>query len=306
MPEFDTKKKLDLNCQTIKCPICDMQNERVLIDKVNEIYRLVKCKNCGLVYTNPMPINDLDDARKVYDDWDYHSKFISDLDGTLRLARSEFKRQYKLLLNRKVIPHKGNLLDIGCGIGHILAAAKEMGWCAFGLEIDEKCYSVTKAAWDLDIRPLFLKDAGFQKNYFHWIRARYVLEHIPDPNEMLSEIYEYLAPGGIVMIDVPNQEGFASQRRIRKGIKQGMGQIYGYLDPPIHVIGYSPRTMKLLLERHKFEVPLSFSSFPGSPTWRPECAPKGKTRLPYMFIQWLLSLIGKGSISVTCGRKPIK
>ena len=82
------------------------------------------------------------------------------------------------------------------------------------------------------------------------------------------------------------------------------GQIYGYLDPPIHVIGYSPKTMKLLLERNGFEVPLSFSTYPGSATWRPECGPRGWTRKPYMLTHRILSMAGMGSISVTCGRKP--
>jgi len=290
----------------ILCPICETKDEKVCKEGVNGVYRIVRCRQCGLTYTNPMPVGDTAESyHDVYDGWDYHDLFRSDPEAALEMARHEMRQQSVFWRSHKLLPvNPGRFLDVGCGAGHILAAAKEEGWEAIGLEIDEEAFASTAKIWDLDIRPVFLSKADFPQGHFDWVRARYVFEHLPHPSSLLSDIFNVLKPGGILTIDVPNQQGFFSQLRMLMGKEQGLGQIYGYMDPPIHVMGYSPKTMKQLLEKNGFEVDLSFSTYPGSSTWRPECAPKGRWRKIYMIIQWLLSLAKLGSISVTCGRKP--
>jgi SAM-dependent methyltransferase len=291
---------------TIPCPICGIRDEKVCKERVNGVYRIVKCRQCGLTYANPMPVEDSRESyHEVYDGWDYHDIFRKEPEAALGMAKREMRLQTAFWRSYRVLGARpGSFLDVGCGAGHILAAAKEEGWEAVGLEIDEEAFEETAKLWGLDIRPVFLADAGFAENHFDWVRARYVFEHLPRPSSLIRDMLRVLKPGGILTIDVPNQQGFSSRLRILRGKEQGLGQIYGYLDPPIHVVGYSPKTMKLLLEKNGFEVPLSFSTYPGSPVWRPECAPRGWTRKPYMLTHWFLSMAGMGSISVTCGRKP--
>lgn len=293
--------------KNIPCPVCGKMEERVCKERLKGTYRIVKCQQCGLTYTNPMPIEGSNDSfHEVYNGWDYHDIFRNDPAKALQMARNEVQLQTKFWKSRGLLMEKpGRFLDVGCGAGHILAAAKKDGWDAIGLEIDREAFKNTAKLWKLDIRSVFLADAGLSDNYFDWIRARYVFEHLPQPGSVLQEIYRVLKPGGILTIDVPNQGGFSSLVRIFLGKEQGLGQIYGYLDPPIHVIGYSPRTMKFLLEKNGFEVPFSFTTYPGSPRWRPECAPKGIIRWPYITVHWILSLAGIGSICVACGRKPL-
>jgi len=292
--------------KTIPCPVCGASDEQVCKDRVNQIYRIVKCRQCGLSFTNPMPLSGGHDAAgQVYDGWEYHDIFRKNPDRALEMARLEMRLQIQFWRGRRVLPAKpGRLLDLGCGAGRIPAAAQEAGWEAIGLEVDEKAFAYTAKLWNLDIRPVVLAEAGFPKNSFDWVRARYVLEHLADPAMILKEVLRVLKPGGIFTIDVPNQEGFFSRLRIIRGQGKGMGQVYGYLDPPLHVIGYSPRTMKRLLERCGFEVPYSFSVLPGSPVWRPECGHQGIKKWPYQAVQWGLSLLDLASISVTCGHKP--
>lgn len=257
--------------KTETCPVCGETEYRVCAEQVKQKYRIVKCGSCGLIYTNPMPSDENDNSfNELYHDWDYHNIFTDNPEKALEMARSEMVGQFNYWKSKNLmITDKGNFLDIGCGAGHILAAAKEMGWAPIGLEIDRNAFRETAKMWDLDIRSTYLSEANFADNYFDWIRARYVFEHLPSPSDLLKDVFRVLEPGGILTIDVPNQNGFFSQLRVLRGKEQGQGQFYGYLDPPLHVIGYSPKTMKLLLLKNGFEVPLSFSTYPGSPVWRP-------------------------------------
>lgn len=58
----------------VECAICSRNNEEPLIEAKNihgsylisdERFRLVKCKDCGLVYINPRPVRE--EINKYYD-----------------------------------------------------------------------------------------------------------------------------------------------------------------------------------------------------------------------------------------------
>jgi 2-polyprenyl-3-methyl-5-hydroxy-6-metoxy-1,4-benzoquinol methylase len=100
----------------------------------------------------------------------------------------------------------GNLLEIGCGKGHLLSLAQP-AFSVSGMDISP--YAVSQArkkvgprvkAANIELHPL-------QENHFEVILAFNILEHLTAPQESISKIYRALKPGGILMGSVPNNFG---------------------------------------------------------------------------------------------------
>ncbi|WP_400077984.1 class I SAM-dependent methyltransferase [Winogradskyella sp. R77965] len=108
---------------------------------------------------------------------------------------------FKALLN--VLPEmKDNLLDIGCGKmpykSHILENSMVTSYT--GLDIE------TAIEYDKRVKPDYTWDGikmPFENNSFDCAFGTEVLEHCPEPEIILKEVYRILKPGGIFFFTVP-------------------------------------------------------------------------------------------------------
>ena len=94
---------------------------------------------------------------------------------------------------------KGKLLDIGCHKAHLKKFLPK-GIKYYGVNIDTfgkkhiiKC--------DLNKNKL-----SFRSNYFDFINAPAILEHLLQPHKMMEEISRVLKPGGFAIISLPNDD----------------------------------------------------------------------------------------------------
>lgn len=170
---------------------------RRLPDKIH--YRMVKCKNCGLVYANPRLESEL--IEQLYKKSTYnYQQFEEDLIAT-----------YSRYLN-KYVTQKNRLLEIGCGNGFFLQYAKNIGFReVWGVEPGRD--TVKKAPKDIkkNIITNIFKKGQFKKNYFDVICLFQVFDHIPDPSNLLIECYKILKSGGIVLCINHNVDSFSSK-----------------------------------------------------------------------------------------------
>ena len=147
-----------------------MYSSKDLLFGIKGSFKIVKCKNCKLVFTNPRP---METEIKNYYPKEYNSfnKITPKKTGTLkdRLRKALLEEYYdypskkkslarktllfpvfvvfELLIKRPLFfPYKGkgNVLEIGCGSGHFLWYLQSMGWKPFGLEINRKPYKNAK------------------------------------------------------------------------------------------------------------------------------------------------------------------
>ena len=98
------------------------------------------------------------------------------------------------------------MLDIGCGGGFFLrkaAYSPNRAWDCFGVEPNEVAreyaMNFNPYSWlshSLDVMP---RD-------FNAIHLSEVLEHVPDPFQMLSDCRDRLLPGGAICVVVPNEK----------------------------------------------------------------------------------------------------
>ena len=94
----------------------------------------------------------------------------------------------------------GNILEIGCGTGHFLAAAKARGRTVCGTEQSPHHRAYVKRRWGIDVSDTL--PAGVFDN----VLSCNVFEHIADPYAHLVEIRRTLKPGGRFIISTANAD----------------------------------------------------------------------------------------------------
>jgi SAM-dependent methyltransferase len=134
---------------------------------------------------------------------------------------------------------RGRLLDVGCGDGQFLAAARKSGWSVAGTEISPEA----ARARGLDV---FESLAEAEKLApYDCVTFWHSLEHLRDPRPMMEGAYSLLASSGVVIVAVPDADGI--QARF-------FGPGWFHLDVPRHLYHFGNRSLTLLLESLGFLV----------------------------------------------------
>jgi 2-polyprenyl-3-methyl-5-hydroxy-6-metoxy-1,4-benzoquinol methylase len=98
---------------------------------------------------------------------------------------------------------KGRFIDVGCGAGLTVNLAKQLGWCAIGLEIDPSAVRAARQI-GLDILEGDYNRLGDFENQFDCIMCSHVLEHVHDPRDLLRKLKAAIRPGGVLLLTLPN------------------------------------------------------------------------------------------------------
>jgi SAM-dependent methyltransferase len=141
-------------------------------------------------------------------------------------------------------PKNGRLLDMGCGTGNFLAAARDAGFDVTGIEPNQNAVRSAKEHYGL--RDVFAAvPADFQQAHplerFDTVTFFEVLEHQEDPQAFLDTAKLFLNDDGFIALSVPN--------RNRWQIEDDP------LDyPPNHLTRWSPSALRNFIENNGLEV----------------------------------------------------
>ena len=216
------------------CPMCggrDMAAEF----KSTAGYDIVRCRDCRLVFT---------DARTAPPPSQLYPPFEQSDTAAQRSARSALSL-FTLQRARLVEEAKpsGRLLDYGAGAGAFARFMAGRGFEAVGLEP----YSLGTTLEEKNLRLVRAPLASVKESLgkFDVITMWHVLEHLEHPVELLKELHSMLAPGGALVVSVPNFSSWQSE--VFKGG-------WFHLDPPRHLIQFEPSTLEDCLRRAGFSV----------------------------------------------------
>jgi 2-polyprenyl-3-methyl-5-hydroxy-6-metoxy-1,4-benzoquinol methylase len=231
--------------------------------------RIVRCERCGLHYTNPRPR--LEHLGRYYPDEyaPYLSDGAEDRTGAGGSIRSlVLRRAYGaphlrprglagalaggLAMLRSPrhfgfgVPWRGEgrLLDFGCGGGKFLRRMHALGWTVTGIDFSASAVSALRES-GINALVGTLPHPELLPQSFDVVTMRHSLEHVPDPPAVLRAARELLAPGGRLVIQVPN---FASWE------VDYFGDASPRLDLPRHLMHFTPSTLGAMLERAGFSV----------------------------------------------------
>jgi SAM-dependent methyltransferase len=166
-------------------------------------FHYVRCRRCGLVYVTPRLRN-----HPQQQDRSYQLAMEAYLEAVVELDRNSRRMKSLTRAARSYFPYKRNgiLLDVGCGFGAFLEAAKSIGWKACGVEVASLPASI--AARCHDVFHDYLSDAPYEPNSFDVVRLNNVIEHAPSPRALVRDIGRVLRPGGLLYISTPNVDSF--------------------------------------------------------------------------------------------------
>lgn len=136
------------------------------------------------------------------------------------------------------------LLDVGCARGHLSAVLASQGWRVTGIEYDAADAAVARDK-GIDVIVGTAEDAmGTMNEKFDVIVFADVLEHFVHPEDVLSQARTLLAPGGRVMISIPNVAHLSVRLQLLMGS-------FTYTDRGIldrtHLHFYTKKTLKNMI-----------------------------------------------------------
>jgi 2-polyprenyl-3-methyl-5-hydroxy-6-metoxy-1,4-benzoquinol methylase len=152
----------------------------------------------------------------------------------------------------------GDILDVGCWEGTQLEYFVQAGWNCTGLELNKKAAVVSRSkgidVLEMSIAEFFQRCAG---RTWDVINVAYVLEHIPEPLAFLHQVRAHMNPGGILVLEVPNEFNPFQLAYVKKA------QIDPYwIFLPEHVNYFSKDSLERLVQRGGWTILHGESCFP--------------------------------------------
>jgi SAM-dependent methyltransferase len=244
------------------CPICgdDQPDLRYQITR----FQVLRCKACTQIYL--YPLLSAEEIREMF------SQLYTSGEGSVPELKSYYGycyndepsnplvQVYESWLDEIEKHHRpGRILDVGCGTGLFLSAARRRGWEPFGIDDSEEATQHARDQFGLDVWVGDFKDfyeAHARDRRFDVITGWDILEHARRPLEVLEAMRSCLTPAGIVALSMPNQRNILDLVAGSLYHLSG-GRATGYLEKfyiEQHFLYYTPDTLAQALELGGFEV----------------------------------------------------
>lgn len=219
------------------CPLCGGTGD-VLHSKMQDrmsavpgVWRLRQCANldCGLGWLDPGPVeSDIplfylnyfthernDSKRQLLEQIHslvYAAYRIGNFIPSALLGLNEARKQMRSMYLHDMAP--GRVLDVGCGSGDFLHRMHNLGWSVTGIDFDSK--AIENAKKRVGESSTFLNTdlagARFPDNSFDAVTMSHVIEHVPDPVALLTEVRRILKSSGRLVVTTPNIHSFGHQK----------------------------------------------------------------------------------------------
>ena len=184
----------------MKCYVCQGASFNKREGQVRDLPELeiLECQNCSLVFLSSFEHIDQDFYKNsgMHDDIskDYIKKWIQE-------TSHDDERRFDFL--KQTITGK-TLLDFGCGTGNFLQKTKAICNDISGIELEKSMQKYYKSQ-NLNVY-LSIDDILNHNIKYDYITAWHVVEHLPNPSEVLAQLKSVLSPEGGVFIEVPSSE----------------------------------------------------------------------------------------------------
>jgi SAM-dependent methyltransferase len=97
----------------------------------------------------------------------------------------------------------GRVLDVGCGVGQVVARLNAGGFEAYGVDVSEP--NIQRAQQMCPRCQIYDgKTLPFPNGFFSSVGALNVLEHVEQPESFITELIRVCEPGGRLVISSPN------------------------------------------------------------------------------------------------------
>ena len=159
-----------------------------------------------------------------------------------RFSQYWWSNRYFARLARRYGARHGRVLELGCGMGHLLSWLGS-SYQVYGADINPWALSQAKRNVPQGNFVLLSGDATytFPTATFDILIAKHVVEHLRQPERAIAEMSRVLKLGGLLILATPNLD--SPMRRRKKG------EWIGYKDPT-HISMKSPQEWLVALKQH--------------------------------------------------------
>ncbi len=202
----------------------------------------IRCSSCGLWRQDPQPEREAIIAR--YGDEYLAYETARHLEYRAISLRSLSEAGLDPGFSTTTDGRPRAILEIGCATGALLAAFKDAGWDAFGVEAGQSMADYARATFGLGIATGTIETAGLQDGSYDIAVATHLVEHLNDPRSFLRAVRRSLRSDGALYLVTPNADGFQARllgERWRSAIRD-------------HLYLFSVRTLSALLVSEGFSV----------------------------------------------------
>lgn len=194
------------------CVLCNATAREVVSERDRHGQPLVTalCPGCGLIRNDPVPTQEELDRF-------YGSSYRESYKGASAPRQRQIWRNFEatrrhIIKFRDIYGRGGRWLDLGSGSGEFLSLATALGAKAEGVEPHAGYSAYCQQTLGLTVRTGTLESCDYAQGSFDLIRLSHVLEHMRDPVASLATLRDWLAPGGVLYVEVPDIEEEALQR----------------------------------------------------------------------------------------------
>ena len=222
-------------------------------NKVGITTTVVKCRNCQLIFSNPMPI-----PASISQHYDTPPESYWK-PAYFQVDPDYFKPQIDRFF--ELYPQKEGLraLDVGAGLGKCMIALSRRGFETYGFEPSESFYRAALEKMSIPPESLqlaSLEEAEYPADSLDFVNFGAVLEHLYDPSASILRAMGWLKPGGLIHIQVPSSEWLTN--KIYNLIYRAQGLDYvgniSPMHPPFHLYEFGLKSFQEHAQRHGYEI----------------------------------------------------
>lgn len=206
-------------------------------------YTLLVCETCGLGQLDPLPA--AGELERLYSS----AAYFENRDGAGYADYAEHAAEFAMTFRakmRRLLRYGAvdDLLEIGCGPGYFLEAAKQAG-VKRALGVDRNRWAIEQARHAGHSAYVGSIDVVPPDDRFDAVAMLDLLEHIPEPVPFLAEVRRRLRPGGRLLIMTPNIESLLARFSGRRWVSFKI---------PEHLHYFTHASLARLLEKNGFDV----------------------------------------------------
>lgn len=236
----------------MKCGICNSSKIKILFEKKgkdDQIYKIIKCKQCKVVQTYPRPsiVNDL--YKKEYfekrTDRGYNQYTSEETKKILiktwecNLKDLNFFEYEKEIFKKNQSP---KLLEIGCASGFFLEYIRHRGWQVEGVEISREMSEFANQNFKVNVWNLDIMDFNPRTKY-DCIVLWATIEHFVNPLAILNKICDLLNQNGVLILSTCKW-GFLAKVRKQK---------WRFMNVPEHLYFFDQTSLTAIIENLHFK-----------------------------------------------------
>lgn len=181
--------------------------------------------------TNPSEVPTQHYTREYFEKWNYADR------GLGKYSMYWFARRYYAALVQRYAPPASSsprkLLEMGCGLGHLLGLLQDDFHCVgidlIDFSIEQTRINAPKAeAYQMSADDL----SAFEDQSFSVVVALHLVEHLPNPEHTIQQVNRILKPGGLWLFATPHPDYILRRFKDRENDAIGKDKTHINVHPP--------------------------------------------------------------------------